>query len=97
MNMLTGKQKRYLRSLATTQRAVFQIGKDSLSDNLIETVDQALTTKELVKIKVLKTASGDVEEMAFDLAMNTKSEVVQIIGRTILLYRKAKEPKILLP
>ena len=95
--MLTSKQKSYLRSLAQTEPALFQIGKEGLSDNLIQTVDDALRTHELVKIKLLKTVSDDVDEIIFDLAMNTKSEVVQKIGRVFILYRKAKEPKIILP
>lgn len=95
--MLTSKQKSYLRSLAQTEPALFQIGKEGLSDNLIQTVDDALRTHELVKIKLLKTVSDDVDEIIFDLAMNTKSEVVQKIGRVFVLYRKAKETKIILP
>ena len=95
--MLTSKQKSYLRSLAQTEPALFQIGKEGLSDNLIQTVDDALRTHELVKIKLLKTLSDDVDEIIFDLAMNTKSEVVQKIGRVFVLYRKAKETKIILP
>ena len=95
--MLTSKQKSYLRSLAQTEPALFQIGKEGLSDNLIQTVDDALRTHELVKIKLLKTVSDDVDENIFDLAMNTKSEVVQKIGRVFVLYRKAKETKIILP
>ena len=96
--MLNGKQKSYLRSLAQTKRAIFQIGKDGLSDTLIDTVGKALKARELVKISVLKSCpNDDLKELAFDLAMHTKSEVVQIIGRTIILYKKAKEPVILLP
>jgi RNA-binding protein len=64
---------------------------------LFTTVDNALRVRELVKISVLKTAPEDTKELAFDLARQTKSEVVQVIGRTIILYRRAKEPKILLP
>ncbi|MBQ9048593.1 MAG: ribosome assembly RNA-binding protein YhbY [Solobacterium sp.] len=95
--MLTGKQKRYLRSLAQTMPAIFQIGKDGLSDNLIEKTDDALRARELIKIRMLKTISADPEEIAFDLAMNTKSEIVQMIGHTVVLYRRAAEPKIILP
>ena len=95
--MLTGKQKRYLRSLAQTEQALFQVGKDGLSDNLIDTVEKAFSNRELIKIRLLKTIPVDKEEIAFDLAMHTKSEVVQIIGSTIVLYRKAKNPKIILP
>ncbi len=95
--MLTGKQKRYLRSLAETQPAIFQIGKEALSDNLIDTVDKALEARELIKIRILKTAPEDTKELAFDLAMNTRSEIVQIIGRTLILYRRSREHKIILP
>ena len=95
--MLSGKQKRYLRSIAQTQRALFQIGKDGLSDNLIHTVDGALEARELVKIKMLKTVSEDHEEIIFDLARLTHSEIVQTIGNTFVLYRRSREPRIILP
>ncbi|MBR2595095.1 MAG: ribosome assembly RNA-binding protein YhbY [Solobacterium sp.] len=95
--MLTGKQKRYLRSLAETQPALFQIGKDGLSDNLIMTVNNAFNTRELVKVKLLQSVADDPKEIGFDLAMYTHSELVQIIGRTILLYKKGKKPEIILP
>ena len=83
--MLTGKQKRYLRALATKERAVFQIGKEGLSHNLFKTVSDYLEAHELVKVSVLKTCDTDFDELAFDLAMYTESEVVQKIGRTIVL------------
>jgi RNA-binding protein len=96
--MLNGKQKAYLRSLAQNERAILQIGKDGLSDTLIQTLNDALKARELVKVSVLKTGPvDDMKETAFDLAMHTKSEVVQIIGHTIVLYKKGKEAKILLP
>ncbi|MBR2675672.1 MAG: ribosome assembly RNA-binding protein YhbY [Solobacterium sp.] len=95
--MLTGKQKRYLRSLASSETALFQIGKEALSDNLIHMVDQAFNTHELIKLRVLKTCPVDVKELAFDLSMNTGSEIAQIIGHTIVLYRQADEPRIILP
>lgn len=96
--MLTNKQKSYLRSLAQCERAIFQIGKDGISDALINTLKDALKARELVKLSVLKTApTDDLKELAFDLARLSGSEVVQIIGRTIILYKKGKEPKILLP
>ena len=95
--MLTTKQKVYLRSLAQTEKPVFQIGHDGISDNLIKTVSDYLKKHELVKISVLKNNDGDLKETAFDLAMMTKSECVQVIGRQIVLYRRSKEPKIILP
>ncbi|MBE6128218.1 MAG: ribosome assembly RNA-binding protein YhbY [Erysipelotrichaceae bacterium] len=95
--MLTTKQKVFLRSLAQTEKPMFQIGKDAISDNLIKTVNNAFRTHELIKITVLKNVSDDIKEIAFDLARLTKSEMVQVIGRQVILYKKAKEPKILLP
>ena len=95
--MLSGKQKRYLRGLASCDKTIFQLGKDALSDNLIEQVDHAIKARELVKISVLKNSPVDIEETAFDLARLTDSELVQIIGRTIVLYRPSRNPKIVLP
>lgn len=96
--MLTTKQKTYLRSLAMNQKAIFQIGKDGFSDSQIEMIQKALDARELVKVSVLKTGPiDDMKETAFDLAMMTKSQLVQVIGHTIVLYKKAKESKILLP
>ncbi len=95
--MLSGKQKRFLRALASNEQAMFQIGKEALSDNLIRAVGSAFNTHELIKVKVLKTCPTDTRELAFDLAMNTGSEIVQIIGHTVVLYRPADEPVILLP
>ena len=95
--MLTTKQKVFLRSLAQTEKPLFQVGKDAISDNLINTVNNAFRTHELIKITVLKNVSDDIKEIAFDLARLTKSEMVQVIGRQVILYKKAKEPKILLP
>ncbi len=95
--MLTGKQKRFLRSMMETEPAILQIGKDALSDNLIDTVDKALAAREVIKIRILRTAPEDTKELAFDLAMRTRSEIVQIIGRTLILYRRSREHKIVLP
>lgn len=89
--MLSGKQKRYLRSLAVNRNAIVQIGKDGLSANLIDTLHLALEAHELVKISVLKSCDEDIRAMAFDLAAATNSEVVQLIGRVIVLYRKSKK------
>lgn len=95
--MLTTKQKVYLRSLAQTEKPVFQIGRDAISDNLIYTVNNYLNKHELVKISVLKNCEEDLKEVAFDLARLTKSECIQVIGRQIVLYKRSKEPKIILP
>lgn len=95
--MLNNKQKRFLKAEGNSLRAIFQVGKDGTTPNLFKTVDDSLTAHELIKISVLKTCPQDVREVAFDLAAMTNSEVVQIIGRTILLFRASKERKIQLP
>ena len=95
--MLTGKQKRYLRSLAVTEKAIFQIGKDGLNDNLYKSVKEALKTRELVKISVLKTCELDMNEIIVDLCAHTSSELVQKIGKTLVIYKASKERIIKFP
>ena len=95
--MLNNKQKSFLKSQANSLRAIFQVGKDGCTPNLFKTVDDSLSAHELIKISVLKTCPETVREVAINLAAATKSEVVQMIGRTIVLYRASKERKIVLP
>ena len=95
--MLTGKQKRYLRSLAVNEKALVQIGKDNLSKNLFESVKEVLKTRELCKIAVLKSCDLKMNEIVVDLCANTNAELVQIIGKTIVLYKQSKEKIIKLP
>lgn len=95
--MLTGKQKRYLRSIASTQTATFRVGKEGVSENMIIGIRQGLEANEIVKIKVLDNCTQELNAVALDLSAGTKSEIVQIIGHTIILYRPSKEPKIKLP
>ncbi len=94
---LNGKQKRYLRAMANTLKAVCHVGKEGISDALIDSIDQALEAFELVKVHCLKTIPTDMDELTFDIAMHTHSEVVQRIGKTIVLYRPSKEKIITLP
>lgn len=95
--MLNGKQKRFLRALANKEKSLFQVGKDGLSYNFFNQINDYLEVHELVKISLLKTCDIDVREAALDLSANTSSEVVQIIGRVIILYRPSKERIIKLP
>lgn len=95
--MLKGKEKRYLRSLANTKNAIFQVGKDGVNENQCEGINSALETHELIKVSVLKSCSQDVREVAFDISASTNSEIVQIIGKTIVFYRRSKKNIIELP
>jgi RNA-binding protein len=95
--MLTSKQKSELRSLANTLPALFQVGKDGVSANLTKTIGDSLTAHELVKVSILKSCPTPSMEVALDISSACKCEIVQIIGRTVILYRKSKENKIKLP
>lgn len=95
--MLTGKQKRYLRSIAHSMTATFRVGKDGVSDNMIEGIIQGLKANEMVKIKVLDNCMEDLNQVALDLSAGTKSDIVQIIGHTIILYRPSKKEIYKLP
>lgn len=89
--MLTNKEKQKLRKIAQKQRALFQIGKDNIGANMIKTIADSLEAHELVKISMLKSASISVHEAAYDLAAATHSEIVMIIGKTVVLYRRSKK------
>lgn len=95
--MLNGKQKRYLRSEAHHLNAIFQIGKDGLHDKQIQGIDEALEARELIKVKILETCTTPKEEIADTLSMKTQSQVVQILGRTIILYRESDKEIYKLP
>lgn len=95
--MLTGKQKRFLRGEAHHLNAIFQIGKEGLHDKQIRGIDEALEARELIKIKILETCTTPKEDIADELAHQTHSEVVQILGRTIILYRESDKELYRLP
>ena len=95
--MLSGKQKRYLRAKGNTLPAIFQIGKDGLHQTQIDSIDDALEAHELIKIKILESCQQSKNEVALELSRYTKSEVVQILGRTIILYRASKKELYHLP
>ena len=96
--MLTGKQRRFLRSLGHNLTPVVQIGKDGISPGLTAAIDRALEDHELIKVRIGQNAVIDHEEEARRIAVETTSEVAQILGNTLLLYRPhPEEPRIELP
>ena len=95
---LTGKHNSYLRALAHPLKPVVQIGKQGLSDAVLTALDVALERHELIKVKVSGDSELDAAELAPKIAKGTRSQVAQIIGRTLVLYRRRTEnPKIELP
>lgn len=93
--MLTNDQKRKLKSLAMTLDNKYQIGKNAITDNLIIMLDKALISKELIKIDVMKNLDKQINEIAFDLSSRLNADIVQIVGRTIVLFRRNKEKPII--
>lgn len=95
---LNSKQRAYLGSLANAINPIFQIGKASLTPEIVEALDSALEKRELVKVSVLKNCIDDPKEIANAIAERTHSIVVKVIGKKMIFYRKAKKnPKIKLP
>lgn len=90
---MTSKQRSYLKGLAMTIDPIFQIGKSSLTPEITQAVDEALEARELIKVHVLKNCADEGKDLAVMLAERTHSQVVQVIGKMIVLYRPAKEEK----
>ena len=93
--MLTPKQKRELKALASQLSIKYQIGKNEISDSLIDVLNKALTAHELIKIDVMKGCSLPIMEIALDISNRLNAELVHVMGRVIILFRRNKEnPKI---
>ncbi|PRO65077.1 ribosome assembly RNA-binding protein YhbY [Alkalicoccus urumqiensis] len=88
--MLTGKQKRYLRKEAHSLKPILQVGKGGINENVIKQADDALEAHELIKVSVLQNNMEENENTAEQLTAGTKSNLVQIIGNTIILYRPSR-------
>ncbi|MDE7019104.1 MAG: ribosome assembly RNA-binding protein YhbY [Lachnospiraceae bacterium] len=95
---MTSKQRAYLKSLASGLDPIFQIGKSSLTPEVTQAIAESFHTRELIKIAVLKNCVDDPNEIADMVAERTRSQVVQVIGKKIILYKPdKKKPKIVLP
>ena len=90
---LTSKQRAYLRSLSANIDPLFQIGKSSLTPEFTNAIIETFQNKELIKIAVLKNCSDDPKEIANILAERSGSQVVQVIGKKIVLYKEGKDNK----
>ncbi len=94
MLTLTSKQRAKLRGLASKEDTIFQLGKEGITENFIKSVDAALSARELIKFKVLENAMIDRKAAAEEIAKETGSIVVTVIGTKIVLYRPAEKPVI---
>ncbi|HEY0828904.1 MAG TPA: ribosome assembly RNA-binding protein YhbY [Bacilli bacterium] len=96
--MLTNKQKKYLRSLAHHLDPIFQVGKGGVNEHLIQHIVEAIEVRELMKVTVLNTCLDDRHEVGEQLAQGAGAELVQVIGKIIVLYKESKDhKKIVLP
>ncbi|MGE6488360.1 ribosome assembly RNA-binding protein YhbY [Paenisporosarcina sp. NPDC076898] len=91
--MLTGKQKRFLRSQAHHLSPIFQVGKGGVNEHMLKQIQEALEVRELIKISILQNCEDDKQEVAQALAKGTKAELVQLIGLTVVLYKASKNNK----
>lgn len=91
MTELTSKQRAYLSSQANALESIFQIGKASLTPEIVSALDEALEKRELIKISVLKNCADDPGELADMIAERTRAGVVKVIGKKIILFRQAKK------
>jgi len=95
--MITSKQRSFLRGLAHSKDAVFQIGKNGVTPETVQAIDDYLEAHELIKVNVLNNCMDDPKDVADTLAGRTRSEIVQVVGKKAVLYRANKKPKIELP
>lgn len=92
---MTSKQRAKLKSIASTEDTILQIGKGGITQQVIKQADDALTAREIIKIKVLETAPDEIKSLAAEMSEATNSEVVQIIGTKIIIYRNNPEKNII--
>lgn len=99
MTNLTARQRAHLKSLAHPLKPVVRIGKDGITESVVQSVTEALHTRELLKVKLLESAPTDARAAAAALGDQlTGTAVVQVIGRTIVLFRRHPDrPAIELP
>lgn len=90
---MTSKQRAYLKGLAMHMEPIFHIGKASLTPELTLAIREALEARELIKVAVLKNCDDDPKELLAVLAERTGSQPVQVIGKKLVLYKEAKDPK----
>lgn len=91
--MLTGKQKRFLRAQAHHLTPIFQIGKGGSNEQLIRHIEEAIEKRELIKVSVLNNCAEDPKQLGEEIAKASGCELVQVIGKTIVLYKESTDYK----
>lgn len=86
--ILNKRQIRQLKSIAQTSKIRYQIGKNEITDTLIDMLNKGIDKHELIKVDLLQSVVTDKEEIANTLSDVLHAEIVTIIGNVIVLYRK---------
>ena len=86
---MTSKQRSNLKSLAAVMKPIAQVGKEGIGENLIKSLSQALEARELIKVNLLPASSDDGENLAANIADLLHAEVVAVIGRKAIFYRRS--------
>ena len=89
--MITKEQKKQLKALIVSDKTKYQVGKSEITDSLITMLDKALEARELIRVEVLKSAVTPVMELTLDLSSRLHADVVSVVGRVIILFRRNKE------
>jgi len=98
LDELTGRQRRHLRALGHHLQPVVQVGHEGVSEAVVGQADRQLTSHELIKVKIGESSPQQRHEAAELLAARTGAQIAQVLGRTVLLYRRRDdEPGIVLP
>ena len=93
--MLTKSEKKQLRAIIASDKTKYQVGKSEITDSLITMLDKALEARELIRVEVLKSAATPIMELTLDLSSKLHADVVSVVGRVVILFRRNKEnPKI---
>ncbi|WP_100657120.1 ribosome assembly RNA-binding protein YhbY [Alteromonas flava] len=94
---LTNKQKQFLKGLAHDKKPIVQLGNNGLTEGVLAEIDNALGHHELIKVKIPTEDRDEKKLIADAIVRETKAAQIQIIGHTLILYKPADEPKIILP
>ncbi len=88
---MTSKERAYLRGLANQVPALYQVGKDGITDNMVTLINDALAARELIKVHVLENSMMSTREAAEEMAIRTASQVVQVIGNKFIIYKLSEK------
>ncbi len=88
---LSGKQRRHLRGLGHSLRPVVNVGKEGISSQVLHSVEEAYRNNEIIKLKIERSCPLGRKEAAAEIAIGSKSHLIQVLGRSILLYRPDPE------